>query len=620
MFIKFIAGLIMFAVLLAGVGCRSKTVVKKLKTSNSEQANGEKNSKSRTDKIDGVMYHLPKTVVQVSIPVKKVAKVRGDYWKFAPCFFSESELENFTSENKNSFSVGTPTFNSKGIPDTSETYVIKTKGKYFESKTLFVEYAPGSYVLQKGQAESKDETLEFTVKALATAASVASKIGPLALSADELSNASEIDNIKREKFREIKNCFGKIEKFFDDDNPATEDLRTTKEKEQAKVLAKVPVNTERRDELIKVIQEFQAVSNLARSMKGNFATYLTDNAKIESDAMSKLGLNDSEQAFLDQYSEAKTLSEEYKELNNLRKKVLQGSSTNIPPDTFKLMLEKNAEDIDSARSAFLGNSSEKDWLGMFNFIPDKNKLNSDLLFAYSKTKGICNSGQIKEKSIKVSGDFLYNDCLKTKEPEVRLLWLDTAKRNAVEQNAYLAKLEVAAQNAEAQDKSRGWFYRVPADADVFLKTSVISCKALTEVHTYDCNPLSIRFNGANIDVEQTAGIFQSFPNQNEKVALGEMQIAQFGVTASVPASSAGRSNSTEIALDPSTGAMKNFKVSSTALIDKSILDDAGKAANSAIDAVDPLNRKKRELEELKTQNQINDEKKKLTNSNTNTNN
>lgn len=130
----------------------------------------------------------------------------------------------------------------------------------------------------------------------------------------------------------------------------------------------------------------------------------------------------------------------------------------------------------------------------------------------------------------------------------------------------------------------------------------------------------IRFNGANIDVEQTAGVFQPFPNQNEKIALGEMQIAQLGVTASVPASSAGRSNSTEIALDPATGAMKNFKVSSTALIDKSILDDAGKAANSAIDAADPLNRKKRELEELKTENQINDEKKKLTNSNTNTDN
>lgn len=91
-------------------------------------------------------------------------------------FFPASELESFTSENKNSFSLGDPTFASKGIPDTSETYVIKTKGKYFESKTLFVEYAPNNYVLQKGQAESKDETLEFTVKALATAASVAASI------------------------------------------------------------------------------------------------------------------------------------------------------------------------------------------------------------------------------------------------------------------------------------------------------------------------------------------------------------------------------------------------------------------------------------------------------------
>ena len=99
-----------------------------------------------------------------------------------------------------------------------------------------------------------------------------------------------------------------------------------------------------------------------------------------------------------------------------------------------------------------------------------------------------------------------------------------------------------------------------------------------------------------------------------------MSIAQLGVVASVPASTAGRSSSTAILLDPATGAMKNFKVSSTALIDKSILDDAGKAANSAIDAADPLNRKKRELEELELQNKINEAKKKLTNSsNTNSN-
>ena len=94
------------------------------------------------------MYHLPKTVVQVTIPVKKAAKVRGDYWKFAPCFFSGSELESFTSENKSSFSLGDH-ISSKGIPDTSVTYVIKTKGKYFENKTLFVEYAPNNSVLQK---------------------------------------------------------------------------------------------------------------------------------------------------------------------------------------------------------------------------------------------------------------------------------------------------------------------------------------------------------------------------------------------------------------------------------------------------------------------------------------
>lgn len=254
-------------------------------------------------------------------------------------------------------------------------------------------------------------------------------------------------------------------------------MRTAKEKEKTEVLAKVPVNTERRDELIKVIQEFQEISNLAREIEIELQKYVNSSTDIQADKLSNLNLgNDnlrfSAQEFLDQYSEAKTLFLEYTNLNNLRKTILQGNNVNIPPDTFKLMLEKNKEDIESARSAFLGNSSEKVWSGTFSFIPQRNKFNSDLLFAYSKTKGICNSGQIKEKSIKVGGDFLYKDCLKTREPDVRLLWMDAAKRNAVEQNAYLAALESAALNAEVKDKSRGWFYRVPAEADVFLKTSV----------------------------------------------------------------------------------------------------------------------------------------------------
>ena len=118
-------------------------------------------------------------------------------------------------------------------------------------------------------------------------------------------------------------------------------------------------------------------------------------------------MTDAEQEFLDQYSEAKKLFQEYTELNDQRKTILKGSSINLPPDAFKLMLENNNEDIESVRSAFLGNSSEKGWSAIFNFIPDRTKVNSDLLFAYSKTKGICNSGQIKEKSIKVGGDFLF---------------------------------------------------------------------------------------------------------------------------------------------------------------------------------------------------------------------
>src|SRR5258705_6872201 len=104
-----------------------------------------------------------------------------------------------------------------------------------------------------------------------------------------------------------------------------------------------------------------------------------------------------------------------------------------------------------------------------------------------------------------------------------------------------------------------------------------------------------------------------------------MKVAQLGITSSLPASAAGRTTQYTIDFEEATGAMKNFKLASNALLEKSVVDEAGGAATDLIssrqardkakaEANDPLNQKKRELELLKTQNEINEEKKKLANS------
>jgi hypothetical protein len=560
--------ILIFTALSFGSNCRSKTVVKKLVNQNASISN-----KSETKKIDGVMYHLPKTIVQITVPVNKVTKTPGDFAEFAPCFFSASERDGMVDKQSQKFSINPPNFSSRGVPDTSETYVIKTKGKYFESKSLFVEYAPGGYILQKGEAESKNETLEFTVKAIATAAGIASKASVFAIGASD-----EQKKIQLEALSEEYNCYQKL-------NAAGIDVSAPK--------------TE--------------VDNDMKRIFGTVAA-LTDTEKLQ-----RL---QTPNEFRNNYQTAKKLFEELRALISTRDAILANGGNNIPPETYKQMLEKNAEAIAAHRAAFLGLTSKEVWAATLEFEPKKGAAEnySSLLFSYSKTKGVCNNGQLKEKNIPINGAFKFTDpneevCDDTTEDKVQALWLKVVKSD---DQAYLDSVEAANENAAQDDKSRGWFYRVPANSVVTLQTQEFACQQKPGAGAKkSCLINSLAINGTiTANYEGIAAPVTGIAINSNQIARNETPVAQLGVVASVPASTAGRSSVTAIMLDPTTGAMKNYKSSSLPLVDKAILDDAQKAANSTIDALDPLNRKKRELEELKTQNDINTEKKKLSNTNT----
>ncbi len=587
---KTFLSILAIVVFLAGAGCRSKTVVRKLANQSANVA-----SKSETKKMDGVMYHLPKTVVQATVPVKKVTQTPGDFATFAPCFFSEREREGMVTEKKHSFSIDPPTFSSRGVPDTEETYVIKTKGKYFESKTLFVEYAPG-YVLQKGEAESKDETLDFTVKALAAAASVAAKAAPLFFRTDEQSSNKELLDALREEYK----CYELIGATLRTAAAA----KSRVEEEVDKIVNSKPTSTTAAN------SSTTATPSPTATPTPTPATNPTPNIYLQTIEAR------------DEYQKALALFKELKNLEEQRNHIFQSNGTNIPPETYKLMLEKNAEAIASYRATFLGLKSKEIWTAAFEFAPDNDNDYSELFFTYSRNYGVCNDGLIEKKSVRIGSGFEFSKpnptdpnnpekCNTTSEQNIEGLWIKVKKSAS---QSFLDDVRDANRESEREDKSRGWFYRVPADGEVTLLTASIPCDRNAQSAIYNCAPRSVAVTDGNITVTHASGNAETKRNDNKQIAFGEMQIAQLGVVASVPASTAGRSSVTAIMLDPATGAMKNYKSSSSALVDKSILDDAQKAANSTIDAVDPLNKKKRELEELKTQNLINAEKKTLANS------
>jgi hypothetical protein len=585
--------LILIGSVLFGFSCKSSMVVKKLV--NQDVAN---TNKSETKKIDGVMYHLPKTVVQVTVPIKKVTKTPGDFKDFVPCFFSASESDGMVTEESQSFSLMSPNFSSRGIPDTSETYVISTKGKYFESKTLFVEYGTGN-VLQKGEAESKNDGLEFAIKAVATAASVAAKIAPLASSVDDSSNNTALLELlsKEHKCYEIL----KTKNILD-----TDASKVLVEKQISKILTPKPAALPSPE---KALPQKKLKPAIVATPTPDISPYTASDTIREN------------------YQRALATFEELKKLEGQRNHVLGKDNLNLPADTHKAVIEKNDELIEAYRAAFLGRVTPEIFPANFEYAPTADNSYSPLLFTYSPDYGVCKDGLIKSKSMPIKPGFGFSKpdtadsdnpekCGNTTETTIKAVWLNVKK--SAEQNNFLAKIQNASDASARADKSRGWFYRIPADADISFLRSEIPCGLISGSTKYNCSPFKVQADVTNIKITYSSGAAEtSSVNNNEQLAITEMQIAQLGAIASVPATTAGRSSSTSIVLDPATGAMKNYKSSSTALIDKSILEDAQKAADSVIDAADPLNKKKRELEELKTQNEINTEKKKLSNSNTN---
>ena len=638
--------LLVFISLIVSFGCRSKTIVKKL---------SDKDSKTETKKIKGSLYHLPLTVIQVSVPFKLKKESPGEFGDLTPCFFNEVVADQRIKVEKKTLSIDKPTFSQFGVADLSETFVVQTTGKYFETRTVETKRNKEG-VLTEGKFEVKDETLPTAIKIAETAIGLGTKIissGGLAeggqssgqsaeiLGADKLSDViiievkisqltEDLKNInaelnvvnealKNKKLREEEKTQLTARKSELENQKATLQKNLTlwqikataiqnqKEKIQQREeppekgncyligftyqikkierqiahvdmeLSDLTITAERRTELTNT--KVKLMAEKADWIKRKNAAIVTWREVIDEDAPDREYL-----PFVITFRKAQEAKKELDEILGQRGR-MQSELANFDPAVYTARLTELDNKIKGLKDKFFGTNETFLWTGNFEFNPSKDPSGQGekTLLTYSKSSGICFNGTFKTELVNdgiiPDKDFRYDKCL-TGDEKLTKLQIFTDRLSA--DRDFIARIETA--KTAMRNQTSGWYFRIPAKTTVGL----IECK-------------------------NSGGTARCSEGDQTEYGRQKMMIAQYGAVVSLPAKTAGRSSSTSVTLDEATGALLNFKASSSPLLDKSTIEGAGKTVEDAIDAGDPLTKKKRELELLETQNKIDAERRKMAN-------
>lgn len=594
-------------------------------------------------RVDGVTYALPRTVIKVNVPVEMTVETPGVLERLAPCFLSEEVASQRVKERSRSFSIEQTTFATRGEPDPDEHFIVKTKGGYFEHKSMLLEYAPNG-VLTKAEAESKDESLEFAVAAAKTVISVGARAATGATLVFGGMPPAEALRVG------IQSCRAQIAA-----TKASEAVAEVKAAAQAApgagayiAPAEAAASAARIDAArsVREFTDFMSGINSSAATAEKAAERAADNAIVHalaaqgptaSAAAAALAAGANNEAaaatraanalsemmlevgapnplvlcpfppvpppcalagtpsprFANDYAKAADVNDAIKRLQGQRENLASGGSGGgfpsgpIAPDTLKLMLKETDDTIEAYQNSyFLGVTIERSWTGAFEFTPPAAGpapppaafFTSPTFFYFDVKQGLCEGPAADAQGIKIPEKFRpKGGCAVVPASAVPVA---VRVNRALDDDGFLSNLNVAHLADEARERDRGFYYRVPAKGVALLQAGA------------------------------------------KNLSQSDVIVAQFGIIASLPASSSGRTTQYTVALNESTGALQNFKLGSDSLLQKSLLDDAAAAANSAIDAKkanekkkaetsDELAQKKRELELLKTQNEINDEKKKL---------
>ena len=666
-------------------------------------------TKVSPDRLDGVSYALPRTVIQASLSFKRKDVAPGEFEKYAPCFFPKNIAAARVLVQATSFSVDQPTFGSIGEPDPSEHYVAKTKGGYFEDKTMYLEFNEDG-VITKGEAESTNVALDITLSAARAIISNAAKgfTPPYRALREEKGFDPEDPRQKFERQLEVDICRGRViidaasmvvslaeaaantagdanaklqaenaRKAIDSANleidAATENAPHAVENQLTKLSsarkrfdeAEAAARAKRRrglsqqrlqdvkkargelekasspnnDFLQKVIENATNAKNYSRLAAYYSAQVINAQKAAQAvyDALPRIdyvirfvgsGQSPAARAFAHGYAEAQKIDERLETLRQQRENLITGASIrgDLSSDALKLLINAADELIASYEQRyFLGTEATDAWTGVFKFRPGKfyrtgtfNSFQTSPVLLVLALDGLCEVEETLDQGVDIKESFKSGSCPNTNVafPEGSTAFWLTVDR-LPDDTVFMNNI-AAANSAEERRGQRGFYYRIPAPALVKVVAGALNRRQMDELRAQ-----SIIGRDWTPKPNEPVPPIATSPRAVEK-GRNTMKVAQLGVTVSLPASAAGRTTQYAIQFNEATGALKNFKLGSNSLLQKTLIDEASGAASDIIaakqarekakaEATDELTRLKRELDILQTQNLINDEKKKLAN-------
>lgn len=532
------------------------------------------NQSTNNNRLNGVFYSLPRTIIRVTVPVVATQKTRARYSIFTPFFFPDA---NYIKSDSLGVKVGDPVIEVVSEPDPDEVYLVNIRSRFLETKTLFLDFSEKG-ILTQAKAESKDETFNVIAdtagKIIPAITSFGLRTGNQNLRAgsqpqsfDLQSNIDKLPDtgcnnlIPPTNTSEIKYCESLeevvLKKFFTelepDERKFFRSLNSQKEKKwycYYSSLANTD-NTQTEEQKNSDAENcLRAENTPLLSQQEMFLLFRHDN-----------NLKTFRSDFLNALQEYFKLQEMVKNRSITLERLSQGSLTS---EALATLLKEIDTGIKNHRNKFfIGEKQSETYESNFaQFIPDYTVVSNTPekefhLFYFDEKKGVCK--KVAADNLEFDDNIITNECDNNKI-EVKLI-LNEVKMNSGEKQL---SERVKAYSAPP-DRSRGFYYRIPAN--------------------------------------YVASIVQTKPNKpNKQIFELPMQIAQFGTVLSLPASTGGWEISYQMALNPDTGALKNFQLGTDGALQKSFVERLTQLTTDTLDKTDSvtrLERRKKILELMK---------------------
>lgn len=516
---------------------------------------------TRAPNLNGVFYALPRTVVKVDVPVNLVVKEPGEFVEFKPCFFPNDSFVAATPSKQFGVAADKIKFDSTFIPDTEQVYMVKTNGGKFETKSLELALTE-SGVFVKASAESDNQAIDVLTGTIKSGVGLLAKASGLGFfSSDPNAQKSLEDNLKNAR----SDCIEQLKK--EAATPETD------------------ADTKTRDNRVVGLLTDPSLAAASSSPQSGPATSpaATPTPKpTPPPTPDPCGPAGNPAACDEKFKKALALFQEITSLEQRRTATLNTSSMNatVPADTLKLILDELDKTIkDLKLSGFLGTKDTLTWNGSFRLNPsDPGKMFAQL-FSISKGEGICQILAPNQGVLLAQIDPRFTRKNTPCANPGKIVSLELKMGEDGEGGDGGPQMSGAVKAAQLkQEGDRGFYYRVPGRAIAF--------------------------------------VYQEGAAAGSKDELGRapLSIAQFGEVVSLPASAGGRKTKYSLDLYESSGGLKNFVMGSSALIEKTNVEDLTGAAGTAIDAAGERKKAKApksELDQLKQQREILEEKKKI---------